>query len=54
MRGVDKVGFIMSEDIDRLIEMENREILNSLRDDEAIYVHAYYHEHDGKEFMIGT
>ena len=39
----------MSEDVDRLIEMENREILNSLRDDEAIYVNAYYVlDKDGK------
>ena len=39
----------MSEDVERLIEMENREILNSLRDDEAIYVNAYYVlDKDGK------
>ena len=32
----------MSERVNRLIEMENREILNAIHDDEAIYVNAYY------------
>ena len=32
----------MSEDVERLIEMENRQMLTALHDDEAIFVNAYF------------
>ena len=39
----------MSEDVERLIEMENREMLIALHEDEAIFVNAYYVlDKDGK------
>ena len=38
----------MSERVYKCIEEENNDILWMLHNDEAIYVHAYYHEHDGK------
>ena len=42
LREVDKVGFIMSEEVNKTIEAENRHILDALHNDEAIYVYAYY------------
>ena len=48
MREGDKGGFFMSERVYKCIEEENNDILWMLHNDEAIYVHAYYHEHDGK------